>query len=291
MTINVKYMQNIDSNTDNNYYAGEIYWNFRNNCTDSQKSDKELEQEEIVYKKLKKFIENNDLNGLITSQEFIIFGVNYRFGYSKITFLHHAYRRNKPEIVKFLIKNGADERISNDVGLIPIEIADDNYQDSLHRVINEVVQRYFKELHDPTSNNPHVLFDVIQNFIHEKKWKYIDTEGSRKIFPFRDGQLLSSLGVPELAYHVNCADLTNLFVKAAHKIGMEAQKVKYIEYNSILAHEKEKNGIIGKMTMFDGSANLPIKFYIHYVAYSSGWHFDLTLMCKYQERDAVLSAS
>jgi ankyrin repeat protein len=282
----------IYNNTANNYYAGNTYWDFRKICTDSEEFDEEIEQGDKAYKKLRDFIRNDNLSGLISSNEFKNFGINYRFGEEKNTLLHAAYRYNKPETVEFLVKNGADERIPDDRGLIPIEVAQDTYLDSLPRVINEVVQRYFKSLEGSSPNNPHVLFDVIQNFIHEKKWKYFDTEGSRKHIPFRDGRLLSSLGLPELTYHVNCADLTNLFIKTAHKIGMDAQEVWYREYNSIQGHEKEKNGIVGKLAMFDGSNNsekdLSIRFNTHCVAYSSGWHFDLTLMCKYQDRNAVL---
>lgn len=282
----------IYNNSANAYYAGDLYWNLKKIKTEGDEFDEELDIGEKSYKKLSAFIKNNDLHGLEHSSEFKNFDINYRYGEDQHTLLHAAYRWNKPEIVEFLVKHGADERIPDGMGRIPIEVAKDTYHDSLPRVTNEIVQRYFKSLGDLPMHDPHVLFDVIQNFIQEKEWKYFDTAGSRKQIPFRDGRLLSSLGLPELAYHANCADLTNLFIKAANQIGIDAQEVCYRDYSTIQEHEKEEAGVVGKFAMFDGrdisETDSRIKFSKHYVAYSSGWHFDLTLMCKYQDKNAVL---
>lgn len=231
------------------------------------------------------------MNDLINSHEFINLGINYCYGVERNTLLHAAYRWNKPKMVEFLIKNGADERIPDDRGLVPMEVAKDSYSDSLPRVVNEVVQRYFKCLPATSPNDPDVLFDVIQ----DKNWKYLDTEGSYKRIPFRDGRLISQLGLPDLTYHINCFDLSNLFIKAAHKIGMKAEEVIYYQYSSIDNHEIEKKGIFGKLVMFDNSKHpkkgLGFIFDQHCVAYSSGWHYDVTLMCKYQDKNAVLRRS
>lgn len=279
----------------NNYYNGEVYWNYK------AVEDHDINGNEI-YEKLKNFIENDNLSDLINSNEYKKFGINHRFGYEKRTLLHIAYSLNKPKIVEFLVNNGADERIPDEYGKVPIEMAESDYNDSLPRVINEVCQRYFKSLGNSSSHNPHVLFDVIQNFVSEKKWKYCDRESHRKQSPFRDGENLSLLGLPELAYYVNCSDLANLFIKAAHIVGLDTQKICYEKYHSIPSQDKEKAGVIGKLACFDGSIDITnellrktnngidtgLKFVEHHVAFSSGWYFDLMLMCKYQNKNAVL---
>ena len=283
------------SNSANSYYTGDVYWKCRNMRTDGEEFDEEVAEGDRAYKILREFIRKGDLIGLINSEELKKYDINYRYGEEKNTLLHVAYRWNKPQIVEYLIKNGADERIPNEIWRVPMEVACDNYSDSLPRVVNIVVQKYFASLEPPSPDNPHILFDVLQNFIHEKNWKYFDNEGSRKQIPFRDGRLLSSLGLPEFVYHVNCYDLANLFIKAAQKIGMDAELVLYTNFRCIHLQGKEKNGIIGKFAMFDGSNNSDSdsrnRYDTHSVAYSEGWHFDLTFQIKYQDRNAVLRSS
>jgi hypothetical protein len=134
---------------------------------------------------------------------------------------------------------------------------------------------------------------VIQKFIREKKWKYCDDVSlDKKNGPFRDEGVICILGSPNLSYHVNCHDLSNLFMRSAKQIGLEAELVPYWNYKSISSHEKERAGIIiGPLRLFD--QEIPknqIEFDCHVVVLSSGWFFDLTLMCKYQGKNAVLDA-
>lgn len=287
-------------NTANEYYGGEVFLKTWTTPPSFEVSRNNIDYEKLDYDdellaKLKPFIIKNDLNGLKNCPEFKVVDINHRFSVEQKTFLHLAYQFNKPEIVDFLLKNGADERISSDAGRIPMQYAKDDYKDSLPRVVNEVVLRYFKSSGDAVlTKDPHRLFEIIQDFVHEHHWKYVDSPILTRIIPFRDGREISSLGSPELAYNVNCADLSHLFIRAAQKIGIEAEEVWYRGgYKSILQTETEKRGVIGKLKMFDRSTEFEKKSHIlfdsHCVAYSSGWHFDLTLMCKYQEKNAVLS--
>lgn len=274
-----------------NFYYTHAY---RNGINFDRSKDMHQEQDEKDFKKLAWFILDGNFAALQDSEEIKTktFYINYRNRRDKETLLHYAYLSNQPKIVEFLIQEGADERIPDFNGRVPLARAHDDYVHTTDTVIKEIVSRYFKNVPE-ASKDPHLVFDTILNFIHEKKWKYQDTEGFNLSIPFRDETKLVCFGLPSLAYHVNCSDLTTLFIQATKQIGLNAEKVTYYHYKSVKRTEKEKFNIKGEMAMFDGSRSDKdnFEFFLHYVAFCAGWHFDLTLMCKYQDMAAILAKS
>lgn len=246
-------------------------------------------QEYIDRDHLAELIKNDNIEGLETSIILKHYGINYPFGAHSQTLLHIAYALNKPAVVAWLLKNGASEQNCNSSGHSPIACAHAKYEDSQPRVINEIVKRYF-EASKNSVKDPHLLYDLILKFMHEKNWQYNDSQ-YKKIKPFRDSLKLVKLGSPEFSYQVNCNDLSHLFVKTAKKIGIKANVIHYYSYYSIEAHEKEEREIIGEFKLFDGSDEGPFGFDYHSVVYSDDYYFDLTLMCKYKEFNAVLASN
>ncbi len=273
------------ANTANYYYTHS----YRNGTDIDNTKARYSKEEERIFDKLSYLVIEGNLTELESSEELETFNINYRERKKLQTLLHYAYMCNQPEIVEFLLKNGADDRIPDKDGEVPLGLAHPEYGDSSNTVVKEIVSRYIKR-NESTNNDTHILFDTILEFIHEKNWKYHDTEGVNKLIPFRDRANLACLGLPSLSYHVNCFDLTEIFIRATRQIGINAEKVKYHEYKSIRRDERRGFNIEGEMAMFDGSHPSAESFEwdTHYVAQASGWHYDLTLMCKYQDRDAVL---
>lgn len=231
-------------------------------------------------------IHTNDIDGLRNSPLLKKYGVNYGFGESRDTLLHIAYMCNKPEIVNWLIENGASEQICNRSCLPPVGYAPLEYKDSRARVVNEIAKRYFEQC-GSSVKDPHILYDVILKFISEKKWSYCDSLNRRKT-PFRDEDQVVIFGLPSLSYNVNCVSLSSLFVHVAKEVGINATSVFYYNYRSISPQWKIDHGIEGDFKMFDDSGSGPFNYDMHNVAFAEGYHFDLTMMCKYKDKDAVL---
>lgn len=264
---------------------------------------RETKEEAIAYKKLVKFIIDEDFNALAGSAEFKKYGVNHLFGFDGRTLLQEAYIQNKPKMVEWLRSNGADERVKKDfMEKVPMEqssllsFEDDKpllYSDSIPtRVVNVVVQRYFSKLNNK-EKDPHQLFETLNDFIKEHKWVYSDFDDARHRPGSRDGIELSTLGESHLVYYVNCSDLSSLFMNAANKIGIDSRKVRYTSFLSVPRELSEQKGVIGKPEMFDGTTKFNVgsqyKFDAHYVAFADGWYFDPTLQCKYKAKNDILA--
>jgi hypothetical protein len=260
---------------------------------DKGKNNDEYEKEEKSYNKLVNFIREGDFENLINSSELKEFGINYRFGFEKCLLLGAAYASNQAQMVENLIKHGADDTLYNGAEEFPMQKAPSDYTDSCSRVVNEIAQRYFQEAKEG-KKDPHLLFEIISSFIQEKNWNYCDRPPYCHSPPYRDGKQLTSLGNPNLSYNVNCADLTNLFIKAGNKIGLAPKEVKYRHYKSIKRENLKDTQVQGKFELFDEKMDSKFPdqfiFYRHFVAYVLGWHFDLTLTCKYQDKNSVLEA-
>lgn len=235
---------------------------------------------------LESLIQTEDVDGLSQSSILKKYGINYAFGVQANTLLHLAYSFNKPTIIEWLLKNGANERICNSSGICPMQWSQPEYKDSQIRVINELVKRCMERC--PSSfMKPDILYDAILEFIQEKKWCYCDNE-NKHYLPFKDHIKVVSLGLPSLIFNVNCVTLSELFVNVAKKVGLKAEVVYYFNYQSILSSEKDARKICGEFKMFDGSQSEPFKFDTHAVAFSSGTYYDLTLMSKYNDKDLIL---
>ncbi len=232
------------------------------------------------------FIAENDIEGLKKALTLKKREINFGFGTFKDTLLHKAYSYNRPKIVNWLLKNGASDRDCHKFGP-PIQAAHVKYKDSRPRVVNELVKRYFEKCKF-SEKDPHTLYELILRFIREKKWHYCDFE-DKGTTPFRDGEKLVTLGLPSLSYRVNCVDLTSLFLNVAKRVGIVAESIFYHNYQSILPDEKNNRGILGNLKMFDDSNSGPFAYAMHNVVFADGFHFDLTLMCKYKDKDAVLA--
>lgn len=236
---------------------------------------------------LAELIRHNDLEGLKKSPLFVKYEVNYRFGSLGETLLHIAYSFNKPDIVDWLLNNGASEHICSSTERPPMGYANKSYEDARPRVINQIVKKYFDKTH---AKDPHVLFEVILKLIQKRKWIYIDSSiGARGEGPVRDNENVIKLGPPKLSYRVNCSDLSDLFYSAAKKIGIKAKMVSYGSYCSVNPEQLDTKKIFGSFQLFDGTAQGPFQFGAHCVVSSSGYFFDLTLTCKYTEKNAVLA--
>lgn len=234
-------------------------------------------------------IRNNDIDSLKTSPLIEKYGVNYPFGRKGNTLLHIAYAANRPDIVSWLLELGASEGVSNAYGFSPIEYASLDYKDSQTRVVNELAKQYFEQC-GSSVKDPHVLYELILKFIHEKKWRYCDSF-EKDQGPFRDEDQVVFFGSPSLIYHVNCVSLSKLFLYVAKEVGIDAKRVMYFPYISISPQEKEKREIMGDFKMFDGSGESgdPFRYDMHSVVFSEGHHFDLTMMCKYKDSQEVLA--
>lgn len=262
-------------------YANDYYYNYI-----EENSNIEPPQYDEISK-LELLIDKNDIQGLSNCHFIKKYGINYGFGSQRNTLMHIAYTFNRPEVVDWLIKNGASEYTCNKSGIVPLAWAHKEYKDPRPRVINEITNQYLKKCN---SQNPHILFDIILNFIREKKWSYCDTQLCTKIktSPFRDDKKVIILGLPNLSYKINCFDLSNLFLTAAKIVGIDAKEIIYNTYLSISPDEKNDKNIIGEFRMFDESGLAPFSFDSHSLIFSNGFYFDLTLMCKYTNEDQVL---
>lgn len=236
---------------------------------------------------LAKWIKADNLEALKNSCLIQQYGISHPYGRLQETLLHIAYSYNKPKIVAWLLENGASERVCNYRGQVPAMYAHKKYRDTQPRVINEIVSLYVSKA-GVGSKDPHVLYDILLKFITQKKWRYNDNE-NRTEKPFRDGRKLYIFGAPNLSYYVNCSDLCELFYETTKILEIEANPETYHSYRSIHFREKEGKGIEGNFSLFDGSVSAPFSFDMHMVIYSMGYFFDLTLMCKYREKNAVLA--
>lgn len=260
-----------------------------------EEADDKEKAEEVALKILTHYIKIEDIASLEGSPDLKFYGVNHRFGFYQTSLLGLAYTYSKPKMVKWLREHGADERMYDQRRIIPMQYANDqilgnHYSDDIPtRVVNTLAQKFFSQTKE---KDPHRLFDLISQFIQERNWKYSDWEDHYHRKGSRDGDLCL-FGESNFSYHVNCSDLSNLFVEVAKKAGIHADKIKYDKYLSLDREKANEKGVIGKYELFDGTRrfeeNGRFKFDFHYVVNVDGWHFDLTLMCKYQDRNAVLA--
>lgn len=287
-----------NSQTANEYYYHSLPLKPHTEIEDEE----EYKNESKAYKKLLKFIKDEDFNALAGSDEFKKYGVNHRFGFDGRTLLQEAYAKNKPKMVEWLRSNGADERMRRShMDKLPMENAANfmdfqnleplPYSDSIPtRVVNVLAQRYFSKLGNK-EKDPHQLFEIINDFIKEHKWKYSDFEDAYHRPESRDGTELCTLGESHLIYQVNCSDLSSLFLNTAKKVGIVAEKIRYKDFVSVQRENLEKAGVVGKLEMFDGTTKFNVgsqyKFDYHFVTFSEGWHFDSTLQCKYKDKNAI----
>lgn len=238
--------------TNNNINAGDYYYRSYqvkpyNEAEDETAADAALE-------KLMEFVEKEDFKSLSGCDEFKKYGVNHRFGFECVTLLEIAYRANAPVMVEWLKTQGADERVYNQVRKLPMDHCQlETYSDSVStRVVNVIAQRYFSKFKE-NERDPHQLFEIINDFIKEHQWKYSDWDDACHRPKARDGSALCTLGESHLIYHVNCSDLSNLFISVARKVGILAEKITYRDYHSISRENLKERGVIGKLEMFDGS--------------------------------------
>lgn len=250
-------------------------------------------EEENRFGRFVELILKGDLEALQNSKELNPLTVNYRDEENKQTLVHVAYRFNQPKIIEFLLKKGANDKIPDIEGDVPLAIAHEEYNDSSSTVIKEITSQCLQK---NSGNTPdlHDIFDTTLEFIRNKKWTFVrhERESFSKVIPFRDGTTLASLGLPHLSYRVNCYDLSRIFSKIVKQFGMQANEIEYSRYKSIKREDRKVHNVIGQMFLFNESEpadSTNFEFYYHCVAYSSGWYFDLTLMCKYQDKDAILA--
>lgn len=274
--------------TANEYYNGSMYADHSRLGILSQK---DAHDERRAYSILLFLVESNQGEELKNSAELKKYGVNHRYGSKAETLLHAAYRASQPEIIALLHSLGADERIANISGELPMELARSEYKDDLPRVVNVIANRYLEALKAET-HNPALLFNETVRFIKEKNWRYFNkrfTDSS----PFRDRPNVHMLGRPDLSYNVNCYDLVELVVRVAKQVGMQAKRVYYPQkFQSIARADMVKADVHGLLEMFDGSKNCEegISFGSHCVAAVQGWHLDPTLQCMYVDRNAILKS-
>ena len=136
-----------------------------------------------------------------------------------------------------------------------------------------ILKRYKQHV---TTEEPNLdlLFDIISDFIKEKRWVY---EGMV--------QLEDVWSMPEeRAITVNCFHLADLFVHMAIKIGISPDKCHRIELSNFV-NKKNSNHVQGSYRSIFASL-LPneddfYEFDVHCIAMIDGFCFDLTLQAKY----------
>jgi hypothetical protein len=272
-----------------NYYYTEGYRKITVSETNPSKENDEQ------FNILDDLIIDSNLEAFENSlKELKSFDINYRTRRSEKTLLHEAYSLNEPKIVEFLLKKGANDRIPDAGRFVPLARAPMHYEDSSPSVSKEIISLCSKRCLGSVPD-VHVIFDTAVDFILEKKWTCVSDEREyhTKYVPHNDGPILASLGLPSLSYRVDCGDLTKLFIKLVTHFGHQAELIRYRDYKSINREDRKIHNIVGKMALFEGDSSESKNFEwgLHIVAYSSGWYFDPTLMCKYQDRDAILAKS
>lgn len=128
-----------------------------------------------------------------------------------------------------------------------------------------------------TSEEPNLdlLFDVISDFIKEKRWTYEGAARVQDIYNLPEKRPIT----------VNCFHLADLFTHMAIKIGMSPEKCHRIELSNFV-NKKNSSYYVQDSYQSIFSSLLPnedgfYEFDVHCIAMVDGFCFDLTLQAKY----------
>lgn len=138
---------------------------------------------------------------------------------------------------------------------------------------SRILDRY-KQFATTEEPNLDLLFDIISDFIKEKRWIY---DGSERI---QDVCILPE----ESEIIVNCFDLADLFVNMAIKIGISPELCHRIKLPNFVSNNKGNNVQGSYQSNFSTLLTNDVGLYefdVHCIAMIDGFCFDLTLQAKY----------
>lgn len=288
----------------NEYYKGAHYWAHYYISREEypEETEKERGKRQDYFFTLMSFMEADNLQSFTANADFKTYGIHLRYTAFRRTLLHEAYRLDRPKFVRYLRELGADERISDANGRLPLELAAEDYQDELPRVVNVLAQNFFKADVEG-KKDPAVLYNTVLSFIKKHRWRYCDTPSSqlscKNYATVRSLEQFVLYGEPCMSYSVNCADLTNLFIEVARKVGLIAYEVWYERgFLTIDRTQLNQAGVTGEFKFFDPEVQAIVckddvhaKYYFenHCVALLEERCYDLTLQCTYHGENAVLN--